>query len=473
MKKKDECLFYCYSCPGEGYHNINGYKYFYGEDYRNAKRYKEYVDCGFNMVQARGPQSYSGEDWETSNCKRVFTEALKGGCKRILVTDGRFDHWVRDLRDIVGEGKMFATEEELDKAVAECVAPYSKEEGFYGIQLFDEPLYDQFPAYGQLMRSIKRVLPGVYVQSNLLPMTAPVKLLVPHDEFHEDVATDKIATESLAMREIYEKYVGDFQEITGADNIHFDEYPFRREYIISGNTLPNYQLVAKMCRERGIDFRVVLQSFAHVWNGNYQNRRMTESDMYWQTNLAMGFGVREYSFYTYWAKPDFKYKDGERGAFLEMDGASFINLDGSRSALYFYTKRIISEMKKFLKVGRKYSYQSSHVVTQKDKTCKDYDWTKYLYEDEPSPVPVSVDKGVSLITRQTNGADELYMFENIGNVRDELFDNAPPMQMTISLPDGKKNFYFRGKKTEMQPNADGTYTLSLKVGDAVFVEILK
>lgn len=467
---KDEYLFYCYNCPPSGYFTVNGYKYFYGEDYRTAERYQEYVDCGFNMVQARGENSYSGGEWEGSNCQLVFNEALKGGCKRILVTDGRFDHWIRDERNLVGEGRMFATEADLDKAVAECVAPYSTQEGFYGIQLFDEPMYDQFPAYGQIVRSIKRVLPNAYIQCNLLPMTAPEKMLVPHEEYVEDVATDKIATETMALWDIYKKYVGDFQEITGVNNIHFDEYPFRREYIISGNTLPNYQLVARMCKERGLDFRVVLQSFAHTWNGNYQNRRMTESDMYWQTNLAMGFGVREYSFYTYFAKPDFKYKDG---AFGELDGAAFINLDGSRTKLYDYTKRIIAEMKKFSAVARNYRYCSSHVVTEAGKTCKDFDWTKFLYEDEASPIEVSVDKGVALITKQENGADELYMLENIGNVRDELFDNAPPMQLRTKLPEGKKKFYFRGEEREMFPDENGVYTLSLKVGDAVFVEIKK
>ncbi|MBQ8394719.1 MAG: hypothetical protein IJX49_04020 [Clostridia bacterium] len=467
---KDEYLFYCYNCPPSGYFTVNGYKYFYGEDYRTAERYQEYVDCGFNMVQARGENSYSGGEWEGSNCQRVFNEALKGGCKRILVTDGRFDRWIRDERNLVGEGRMFATEADLDKAVAECVAPYSTQEGFYGIQLFDEPMYDQFPAYGQIVRSIKRVLPNAYIQCNLLPMTAPEKMLVPHEEYVEDVATDKIATETMVLWDIYKKYVGDFQEITGVDNLHFDEYPFRREYIISGNTLPNYQLVARMCQERGLDFRVVLQSFAHTWNGNYQNRRMTESDMYWQTNLAMGFGVREYSFYTYFAKPDFKYKDG---AFGELDGAAFINLDGSRTKLYDYTKRIIAEMKKFSAVARNYRYFSSHVVTEAGKTCKDFDWTKFLYEDEASPIEVTVDKGVALITKQENGADELYMLENIGNVRDELFDNAPPMQLCTKLPEGKKKFYFRGEEREILPDEKGVYTLSLKVGDAVFVEIKK
>lgn len=470
MKNNNEYLFYCYNCPTSGYFTINGYKYFYGEDFRTAERYAEYVECGFNMVQARGENSYKGEEWEGSNCQLVFKEALKGGCTRILVTDGRFDHWIRDERDLVGEGKMFATEAELDKAVAECVAPYATQEGFYGIQLFDEPLYDQFPAYGQIMRSLKRILPDAYVQSNLLPMTAPEKLLVPQKGYSEDVATDKIATETLAVSDIYKRYVGDFQEITQADNIHFDEYPFRREYIISGNTLPNYQLVARMCKERNIDFRAVLQSFAHIWNGNYQNRRMTESDMYWQTNLAMGFGVREYSFYTYMAKPDFKYKDGPFG---EMDGAAFINLDGSRTKLYEYTKRIISEMKKLSVVLCNYRYESSHIVTESGKTCKDFDWTKFLYEDEPSPIPVSVDKGVALITRQTNGENELYMLENLGNVRDELFDGIPPMRLSARLPEGEKKFYFRGEQIQATPNAEGEYTFALKVGDAIFVEIMK
>lgn len=470
MGKKNEYLFYCYNCPTSGYFTVNGYKYFYGEDFRTAKRYKEYLDCGFNMVQARGENSFCGGEWEGSNCQRVFKEALKAGCKKILVTDGRFDHWIRDERNLVGKGRMFATEAELDKAVAECVAPYCKQKGFYGIQLFDEPMYDQFPAYGQLMRSLKRVLPKAYVQSNLLPATAHEHLLKPQDAFKDDVAGDKVATENIVRYDIYKKYMGDFQEMTQANNLHFDEYPFRREYIISGNTLPNYQLVARMCRERGIAFRVVLQSFAHIWNGNHQNRRMTEGDMYWQTNFAMGFGVREYSFYTYMAKPDFKYKDGAMG---EMDGAALINLDGSRTAMYDYTKRIISEMKAFTSVLKDYQYFGSYVVTERGKTYQDFDWTKNIYEIETCPIAVRVDKGVALVTKQEKGANELYMVENIGNIRDELFDGAAPMQVKVSLPDGKKKFYFRGKKIKAVPDANGEYTFSLKVGDAIFVEVLR
>ena len=65
------------------------------------------------------------------------------------------------------------------------------------------------------------------------------------------------------------------------------------------------------------------------------------------------------------------------------------------------------------------------------------------------------------------------MIENVSNVRDELFDGVGPMQVRVELPKGKKKFYFRGKKIRVKADEDGKYTLSLKVGDAVFVEMKK
>ena len=48
-----------------------------------------------------------------------------------------------------------------------------------------------------------------------------------------------------------------------------------------------------------------------------------------------------------------------------------------------------------------------------------------------------------LVTKQVNGENEFYMFENIANVRDELFDNAPPAKLSVSLPNGNKTFYYK------------------------------
>ncbi len=477
MKKRKEYSFYCYNCPGDGTYTHNGYTYTFGEDMRSVKRYKEYLDCGFNIVQARGGSENGNEFkgvWEGSNCKKVFELFTKAGGKKVLVTDRRFDRWIRDERDLVGEGKRFATEAELDAELKKCVAPYCKRKGFHGIQLFDEPKYSQFPAYGQIARSLSRILPGVELQCNLLPLGSHVDLFLSDSELQnkQDDPVLKIATDAIPTSKIpiYEKYVIDFLDATQIDNVLFDEYPFRREYIISGSTLPNYQLVGKICKDRDLEFRVVLQSFSHAYKGAIHNRRMNESDMYWQTNLALGFGVREFSFYTYVAKPDFDYKNG----FGEADGAAFINLDGSKSALYHYTKRIISEMKKFAKVGLKYRYENSYIVAEDGKTNEDFDWTRHAYTNEKCPFKLQIDKGVALITEQASlscNGDKLYMIENFGNVRDELFDGVGPMQVRVELPAGKKKFYFRGKKIRVKADKDGYYLLSLKVGDAVFVEI--
>lgn len=475
MGKRKEYTFYCYNCPDVGEYHYNEYTYTFGEDMRSVKRYKEYLDCGFNVVQARGGHDKGSEYkgyWEGSGCQKVFENYTKAGGKKIWVTDRQLDTWIVKDKDVLGEGKRFATEAELDAAVKACMEPYCHRKGFYGVQLLDEPQYKDFPAYGQIARAIKRVYPTAEIQANLLPLGAPIELLIPNVEVDESDPTLKFVKTVVNPNdkfEEYEKYVNDFVTLTGLDYVLFDEYPFRREYIISGNTLPNYQLVGRICQKRNLEFRVVLQSFAQVWSGNMQQRYMTESDMYWQINLALGFGVKEFSFYTYLAKCVFDYKTG----FGELDGAAFINLDGSKTALYHYTKRIIAEMKKFSKVALPYRYQNSYIITEKDKSKDDYDWTRYVYENETYPLAVEVQGGVGLITKQLheNGKDQLYMVENISNVKDELFDGVGPMQVRVELPKGKKNFYFRGKTIRVKMDADGKYLLSLKVGDAVFVEI--
>ena len=156
---------------------------------------------------------------------------------------------------------------------------------------------------------------------------------------------------------------------------------------------------------------------------------------------------------------------------VELDGAAFINLDGSQTALYQYTKRIIAEMKNFLPIMKQYKYCSSHIVTEAGKTYEDYDWTKFAYENEPCPLNVSVNKGVALVTKQANDCGELYMFENIGNIRDELFDGIPPMKLRVALPAREKKFYFRGEVIDAPTEENGVYSFDLKVGDAIFAEI--
>ena len=447
MKRK-KFVFFAYNPPTSGVYSVNKYLYKSGEDFRSVKRLREYKNCGFEILQLRYEYAYNGEEWETSQANYLWNIALEAGIKKLLVTDLRLDELIAKGK-LIGENCLFKSEKELDEKVLEYVSTYKDKKGFYGIQLLDEPKYPVVTAYGEIVRSIKRVLPKCYLLVNLAPIC---------------ISIDGISDQA----EAYEKYASEMLDKTELDHICFDDYPFRREYIMSGWNIRNYQILARLCKERGADLETILQSFSNTTEGKLRHRKITESDMYWQSNVAMGFGARQYAFYTYMPKFNLDFIEGGDG----IDGSCFINNDGSRSALFNYTKRIIKEMQAFSKVLLEYNYENSYFVFEKGKTKDDFEQTILTEERGECPFPIKIDKGVALITEQRNGADRLYMIENIGNVKEELFNNAPPMKVETYLPDGEKSFYFRGKKiNSLEQN--GKCSLELKVGDAIFVEIKK
>ena len=452
MKKKRKFSFFGYNPPTSGEYGINGYTYRYAENFCSVKRCKEYKNVGFDTLQLRYEYAYTGEEpWESSKTKYMWDIAYEAGIKKLLLTDLRIDGLIRSKTrpagSLIGEGKLFQSEAELDAQILKYVSDYKDKPGFYGLQLLDEPWPKDVQAYCEVARSLRRVLPNIYLQVNLFTMCVSYEGI-------DDRAT------------AWEKYASEMLDLGGLENISFDDYPFRREYIISGNNIRNYQILARLCKKRGVELQTVLQSFSYSTEGILRARRITESDMYWQTNVALGFGCKTFAFYTYMPKRDFDYKNGGDG----IDGACFINQDGTRSALYTYTKRIIKEMQKFSKIVLKYEYENSYIVTEKGKTKEDFEWTEYAEECGACPFPIQIDKGVALITELKNGEDVLFMIENIGNVKDELFDNVSPMKMECVLPEGERTFYFRGEKTDCDEK-DGRYFRNLKVGDAIFIEI--
>lgn len=448
MKSK-KLRFFAYYPPSSGVYTVNGFDYQYSEDFRNVKRCREYKNCGFDMIQLRYGHAYDGEEWETSNTNYMWNMAYAAGIKKILVTDLRIERLIRPKKGVLSDVCEKYTEAELDALLSKYVAPYKDKAGFYGFQLLDEPTYADLPAYGMVARSIKRVLPNAYLQVNLFPCGS----------VRVEGIEDKV--------QAYEKYVNEILDRAGLDHICFDDYPFRREYIISGWNIRNYQVIARICKARGAEVQTVLQSFSNTSQGLLRHRKITESDMYWQTNVAMGFGAKEYAFYTYMPKRtlDYAMKGGDG-----IDGACFINNDGSRSALYTYTKRIIGEMKKFSAVLLKYEYENSYFAFEAGKGKEDFEQTVLAENNGKPPFAIEIDKGVALVTEQKNGDDRLFMIENIGNIKDELFHGATPMQVRCSLPAGEKTFYYRGEKVDRE-TSDGKCLWELKVGDAIFIEI--
>ena len=452
---KEHFDFYGYCSPTSGIYRIDDHEYFIGEDFRSAKRYKEYTDVGFTMLLLQHENSYYGESFSTSACNKCMTEAEKAGIYKVIVSDDRLKRLCEE-KILIGDGGRFASEKEFLSYLDECTKPYRDRKCFYGVQLRDEPTYDMFPTYGAVIKGLKKVVPNIYLQCNLLPGAGKNDYNLP------DAENDMRA---------FETYLNGFLDESGMDSVLFDEYPFRREYILGGYSIPGYVVGAKVCRDRNAKFGMVFQSFSFICNGRLVHRRVTEPDMYWQTNMAMGFGCREYSFFTYMTKPNARVG----GTVDAIDGGSFINRDGTRTKLYYFTQKIIREIKRFERVLSKYRYEDCYFVFPDGKNMKDYKQTEYIpltgAGETACPIDVRAD-GVVLVTRQKGENSDLYMVENIGNLKDELFDGAGPITARINLGAQAKGakFYYKGKRVSRK-TIGGRIDEKLKVGDALFIEL--
>jgi hypothetical protein len=208
---------------------------------------------------------------------------------------------------------------------------------------------------------------------------------------------DGTEPETATLFDLYEKYLNTFLDESGMDSVMYDDYPFRRDYIICGNSVRNYQIAAKVAKQRKVAFHTVLQTFSWVNNGKLIMRRVTERDLRWQANMCMGFGVKEYAFFTYFTKPHMKIKDGVSGD--GIDGCAMINRDGSKTKLYYGAKKLMAEMQEFAPVILKYNYESDWIICEKNKSHKDFEQTAYAFINSGCPINIEVDKGVSLVTK--------------------------------------------------------------------------
>ena len=454
--------FYGYNGPHSGKYYMDKVEtYTLGEDYRTVKRFKEYKNVGFNISLLQHENTYNGEKWETSACKKCMDAAYKAGIEKIIVSDGR----LKDLCEetlLVGAGGKFGSEAELENYIRDCCAPYRTHPAFYGVQLFDEPEFGKLKEYAHTYRAIKKVFPDMQVQCNLLNMCAPQMLAIKPSDPYTD----------------YANYLEYFAKESGIDYLMTDEYAFRRNNVIGEYTLPTYQILAKKCQELGLELRLVMQSFsqegAALYDGQLHGgvawRRMTEKDMYWQMNLAMGFGCKEFSFFTYFTKQhkSFIGRVGSDG----IDGAAFVNLDGTRTKLYYYTKRIIGEMLAFEKTLVKYNFDSAYFFFPKGKTAQDFNQTSNAFLKDGCPISVKTAKSPVIVTELKEGENRMFMVENIGNTIDELLYGQRKSKVEIDLGAfaQKAKFYVRGKQVSREIQ-DGKLVEKMGCGEAIFIEI--
>jgi len=454
--------FFAYVAPTDGSYSADGTTLSVGEDFRTEERYREYKEAGFNMIMLRYENAYGGEPWDKSNTKKCMTAAYAAGLDRILVTDTRFDSMIAGGR-LLGEGGTYPSEEELDKVVADCIAPYKDAQGFYGICLKDEPVFEMLENYGAVYKSLKRLLPNAFIHCNLLPMS----------KSHVTKGSYGPADEDSDEREVYMGYLREFFKHSGADRLSSDVYPFTAD---GTSDIPFYgtmQMMQKVCKEYNAKMSFCMQS-TYIYNGTASKityRTVDKSAMILQMNSVMGFGYDTMIYYTYFTH-QFANTSGE----MMLDGGSFINRDGTRTNIYYYGREVMSTAQSFANVILNYDYRGAALYT---KTPANFDTTlqtAYFVNDGFDLIKgVETDNDIALVTELYNQPNDSYMYM-VQNVIDPRYSEKSNTDNAISVDFGNEYEYVAeydcGNLRYVKLN-DGVYTKKLSAGYAVYLIPLK
>ncbi len=469
--------FYGYSSLIDGW-NIDGMSFDVDEDYLSVERIKEYKDAGMTIYFPQSAAAFNGTvPFEQSEAKRAMDTALEAGMDKVILMDPRIQTLSKPAKEnavgLIGEGKQFASEEELDAMIASYLEPYKDHEAFYGVMLGDEPFYYHTENYGQVYRSIKRVMPECYIQYNLNPITAGttinadgqrnIDIRFPAlEEGDEGYGAAINSMEELIAR--YKKYLRGFMDATGASYIQYDQYPFRSAEKADEYYLLGLQVVAELAKEYDAEFYFVTQTYGQT-DGLSNPRMLSEADLYWLNNMLVGFGIKQISYFTYFTKAD-------NNAEHFIDGNSFITWAGKKTNIYYWMQQIMSEEQKFAPVVLNFEYTTSKIYTKMPAVFNPAHALKTIQTaDFKAITEVSIDKELALVTELYDEAKGYYMYM-IQNIIDPIYRGSKTYQTTTVTFGEEYKYaavYTKGERELVKLSKNGTLTFEQTPGQAAYV----
>ncbi len=359
------------------------------KDFRTVESFKDMIDCGFNVLYLqKNAAIYEGDDFETSEIKAVLDKAYEAGYKRrAVIRDERLHELSARENPIIGEGAQFASFDELVSYCKECIAPYKDHPAFGGVYLLDEPTWKPLPQLCQVYKALNQIDDNMFVQFNLLPMAGDANAVVGTGSTSAGLFVDESKEENknLTVAQAYRKYLETFAILSEADNITMDSYPIRekgpyadkgnyidKDYYLNGNApklekeyyvqkthFPTLQSLAEVCAKYGCIMGGLSNSCAMQKVRDdcdnvlvHCHKQPDEMDMRYQLNAYMAFGVKIFSYYTYWAK-----RDNGPGCY-HVENTTFIAQDGTKLPLYYFMQKIHAEMAELAEILYDYNYSA-------------------------------------------------------------------------------------------------------------------
>ena len=458
----NQFTYFAYQGVTDGKWTEYGTVYYCGEDFRTVERMKEFKEAGLHIMYMPASVGISVNDpnapfdYESSSIKVILDNAAIAGVK-VIVFDLRL--WTVD--GVVGEGRTYANEAELDAQIEKMMGSYASHPAFYGVSLNDEPYYTKLPSIGGVYRSIKRVFPESFILANLTP---PVGVALTNDKFPQATEETMVKYGNSVYAERYarfETYLNMFLDETGCDYICYDLYPMASDNL-SGYYLGGMQVAANVAKERGVKFHFVTQSSTMTPS----QRFLTEEDCRWLNNMSLGFGVSTVGYWTYYTRTE------SSGSEYYEDGAAFVTHFGEKTDLYYWMQQIHKENQAFAPTILSFKY--SNCATFKVENCTDGAGNALSCFTDISALAkvknVTINKESALVTELYDAENDRYMYM-LQNLVDPLFTGSQVYQ-TATIEFNTNYAYavvFRnGERTVVRLHKN-SYTVKQNPGEAVFI----
>ena len=489
-----EMQFYAYHGMNDGKYSEDGVTIDTGEDYRDLEHFSDYVNCGmqtFFLQQVQYQYGYvrggAKEEYSSSDLKKYMDLAQEAGAEKTILIDWRLYRLSCQKTPLYKEDDLsggaevpytapdaateaavnlelnkdqpnytFAKKSELRNYVISCLKEYEEHPVFWAVMLRDEPTWELFESAGTLFEIIRDYNPEIEVVQNLLPM------------YGEESLYHNVVAEGAKQRDVfYKEYLENWLNATGADYIMFDTYPIRYDGIETYQ-LKGLKIAADMCKEKGLELYVIMQTFAWLNNGIGVNRYCEKSDLYWQTNMLMGYGCTRIIFYTYFTIAG--GNDRTSGMF-NIDNTAFVNHYGEKTELYYNMQDIMKEIQDFAGVLLNFRYNASGTF----KTLPLDDIVAYDYEQNDSfekVNKVTVAQGdLALVTElyDSEKGNYMYMAENILDpAKGKLYDSSLEIELEFAEEFNYVAIYYKGG-VRYEKLEDHKYKTILSAGYAEFL----
>ena len=411
-----------------------------GEDFRTLERYVEYKNCGFDIILFAGEDKYFGEDYQTSDLKMMLDLAEKANLKAIVFDERIMELTVNSKTSIINE-RFGGDSDKFKSFVGECMKEYKLHPAFSGVSILDEPFIGKVGVVKEITDAIHGIDKNATVHTCFLPWIQDMGM-----------AENALPKGYDSPSDAYAKYIDDFTA-TGIGYYAYDAYPFgmyENKNVMTPGYIRNMQQVALHSVKNKVPFIMCIQSFSSGEHDDY--RRVDESDLNWQSHLALSFGCKGLWYYTYWRFTTQGNKFSQPFAVMDHDGSKM---------LYEETQRNNALSKRLFDFLQDYEYSSSQVLT----APHDNPSMKGVVETDLGLVESYTATAPVLINKMTGKNGDLYAFINL---RDSFEKEINQISIKLKAPAQNLSVLVNGYKMTIRCE-DGWLNFNLAPGEGLYL----